>query len=56
MISYTYAQEKTIISNLEDLTLNIGEVFKPNSKVVNLNGSEGECNRLYYYNKNGDFS
>ena len=56
MISYTYAQEKTIISDLEDLTLNIGEVFKPNSKVVNSDGSEAECDRLYYYNKKGVFS
>ena len=44
MISFTYSQEKTIISDLEDLTLNIGEVFKPNSKVVNSDGSEAECN------------
>jgi hypothetical protein len=56
MISYTYSQEKTIISDLEDLNLNIGEVFKPNSKVVNSDGSEGECDRLYYYNKKGVFS
>ncbi|MGB1131815.1 MAG: LVIVD repeat-containing protein [Flavobacteriaceae bacterium] len=56
MICYTYSQEKTIISDLEDLTLNIGEVFKPNSKVVNSDGSEAECDRLYYYNKKGVFS
>ena len=47
---------KTIISDLEDLNLNIGEVFKPNSKVVNSDGSEAECDRLYYYNKKGVFS
>ena len=55
-ISYTYSQEKTIISDLEDLSLNIGEVFKPNSKVVNSDGSEAECDMLYYYNKKGVFS
>jgi hypothetical protein len=56
MISYTYSQEKTIISDLENLTLNIGEIFKPSSQVINLDGSEGKCIRLYYYNKKGVFS
>ena len=56
IISYTYSQEKTIISDLEDLTINIGEAFKPNSKVVNSDGSQAECDRLYYYNKKGVFS
>ena len=56
MISYTYSQEKSVISNLEDLTLNVGEIFKPESKVVNSDGSQGECVRVFYYNKKGVFS
>ena len=49
-------QEKTIISDIEDLTLNMGEVYKPNSKVSNSDGSKADCNSLYYYNKKGVFS
>ena len=50
------SQNKTIISDLENLTLDVGEVFMPTSKVVNSDGSDVDCLRIIYYNKKGVFS
>ncbi len=50
------SQDKTIISDLENLTLDVGEVFMPTSKVVNSDGSDVDCLRIIYYNKKGVFS
>ena len=55
-ITIGFSQDRTIISDLENLTLDVGQVFKPNSKVINFDGSQGECERLVYYNKKGVFS
>ena len=50
------SQDKIIISDLENLTLDVGEVFMPTSKVVNSDGSDVDCLRIIYYNKKGVFS
>ena len=55
-ITIGFSQDRTIISDLENLTLDVGQVFKPNSKVINFDGSQGDCERLVYYNKKGVFS
>ena len=56
IISIGFSQEKSLVSNLKDLTLDIGQVFKPESRVINSDGSEVECTRIIYYNKKGVFS
>ncbi len=52
----SYSQDKTIISNLENLTLNMGEVFKPKSQAINSDGSASQCVKVIYFNKKGVFS
>ena len=44
-----FAQNKTIVSDLENLTLNIGQLFKPVSNVVLSDGTTGDCKRIIYY-------
>ena len=56
IISIGFSQDKSLVSNLRDLTLDIGQVFKPESRVINSDGSEVECTRIIYYNKKGVFS
>jgi hypothetical protein len=51
-----YSQNKTIISDLDGLTLNIGETFTPNTYVSNSDGLKSNCNNIIYYNKKGVFS
>ena len=51
-----FSQDKSIISDLENLTLEVGEIFKPNSEVINSDGSKADCAKLIYYNKKGVFS
>ena len=55
-INFCFSQDKSIISNLENLTLNIGEVFKPKSQAINSNGSAVQCVKVIYFNKKGVFS
>ena len=55
-INFCFSQDKSITSNLENLTLNIGEVFKPESQVINYDGSTVECVKVIYFNKKGVFS
>jgi hypothetical protein len=50
------AQNKIIVSDLENLTLNLGEIFKPVSNVILSDGSTGDCINIIYYNKKGVFS
>ena len=56
IVNLGFSQDKSIVSNLKDLTLEIGQVFKPISQVINSDGSEAECVRIIYYNKKGVFS
>lgn len=51
-----YSQNKTIISDLDGLTLNIGETFTPNTYVSNSDGLKSNCSNIIYYNKKGVFS
>ena len=50
------SQDKTIISDLENLTLDIGQIFTPISKVVDSRGGNVDCLSIIYYNKKGVFS
>ena len=51
-----FSQDKMIVSDLDNLTLNLGEIFKPVSKVILSDGSTGDCMNIIYYNKKGVFS
>jgi len=51
-----YSQNKTIISDLDGLKLNIGESFSPNTYVSNSDGLKSNCSNIIYYNKKGVFS
>ena len=55
-INFCFSQDKSIISNLENLTLNLGEVFKPKSQAINSDGSAVKCVKVIYFNKKGVFS
>ena len=55
-INFCFSQDKSIISNLENLTLNMGEVFKPKSQAINSDGSAVKCVKVIYFNKKGVFS
>ena len=56
IVNLGFSQDKFIVSNLKDLTLDIGQVFKTETQVINSDGSEVECSRIIYYNKKGVFS
>ena len=45
----TNAQNKTINSDLDGLTLNIGDSFKPKTYVTNSDGSNSNCQNIIYY-------
>ena len=55
-INFCFSQDKSIVSNLTNLSLNIGEVFKPESQVINSDGNKIKCEKVIYYNKKGVFS
>ena len=46
-----FSQDKMIVSDLDNLTLNLGEIFKPVSNVILSDGSTGDCMNIIYYNK-----
>ena len=50
------SQEKNLISDLDELKLNIGEVYKPITYSVDNQGKKYDCERVIYYNKKGTFS
>jgi len=52
----TFGQEKSIVSDLENLELNIGDSFTPSTFVVDLQNNRSDCERMIYYNKRGVFS
>ena len=47
------SQEFTVNSNLENLSLEVGEVFAPSTHVLDKDGNKVECPNIFYYNKNG---
>ena len=54
--NFCFSQDKSIVSNLANLTLNIGEIFTPKSEIINSDGTKAECVKVIYYNKKGVFS
>ncbi len=53
---FNYAQEKSIISDLEGLELSIGDSFVPTTFVIDSKDNKSDCDRIIYYNKRGVFS
>ena len=51
-----YSQELIVKSNLENLTMRVGETFKPTSFAEDLQGQKTLCQAVIYYNKKGVFS
>ena len=51
-----FSQKQTIESNLEGLTLEIGDSFMPESFVKNSDGTTRNCETIIYYNKKGVFN
>ena len=54
--SISFAQTRTIESNLEGLVLEVGDSFTPETYVKNADGSTGTCQAIIYYNKKGVFN
>ena len=54
--NFCFSQDKSIVSNLANLTLNIGEIFTPKSEIIHSDGTKAECVKVIYYNKKGVFS
>ena len=54
--NFCFSQDKSIVSNLANLTLNIGEIFTPKSEIIHSDGTKVECVKVIYYNKKGVFS
>ena len=53
----SFGQENQISkSNLENLTMRVGETFKPTSFAEDLQGQKTLCQAVIYYNKKGVFS
>jgi hypothetical protein len=50
------SQEKNLISDLDNLKINIGEVYKPKTYKINNLGEKSNCERVIYYHKKGAFS
>ena len=50
------SQEKNLISDLDNLKINIGEVYKPKTYKINNQGEKSNCERVIYYHKKGAFS
>ena len=53
---FSYSQEKSIVSNLDNLSIDIGDSYTPLTFVIDSEGNKGDCNRMIYYNKIGVFS
>ena len=56
MTSNLFSQDLIVKSNLEGLTMKVGETFKPTSFAETLNGEKSFCQAVIYYNKKGVFS
>ena len=54
--SISFAQTRTLESNLEGLVLEVGDSFTPETYVKNADGSTGTCQAIIYYNKKGVFN
>ena len=57
LISITvYSQGKSLVSDLDELKINIGQVFKPTTYNIDNLGEKFDCERVIYYQKRGAFS
>tara|TARA_B100001094_G_scaffold97416_1_gene93438 strand:- start:169 stop:2205 length:2037 start_codon:yes stop_codon:yes gene_type:complete len=57
LISITvYSQGKSLVSDLDELKINIGQVFKPTTYSIDNLGEKFDCERVIYYQKRGAFS
>ena len=50
---YINSQEFTVTSNLENLKIEVGEIFEPVTNILDKDGNKVECPNIIYYNKNG---
>ena len=50
---YLNSQEFTVQSNLDNLSIEVGEIFEPITNIFDQNGNKVECPNIIYYNKNG---
>ena len=55
-ITTLVAQEKSVISDLDELKLDIGQIYKPTTYSVDNEGKKYDCERQYYYYKKGAFN
>ena len=55
-ITTVVAQEKSVISDLDELKLDIGQIYKPTTYSVDNEGKKYDCERQYYYYKKGAFN
>ena len=44
-----FSQEKSVISDLDELKLDIGQIYKPTTYSVDNQGKKYDCERVYYY-------
>ena len=51
-----FSQDRSIVSDLDELKLDIGQVYKPTTYTVDNNGKKYDCERVIYYYKKGAFS
>tara|TARA_S200000501_G_scaffold377840_1_gene437738 strand:- start:348 stop:2384 length:2037 start_codon:yes stop_codon:yes gene_type:complete len=51
-----FSQDRAIVSDLENLKLDIGQLYKPVSDITFSDGRKEVCNRVIYYQKKGVFS
>ena len=56
LFTLTLFSQKTLVSDLDGLEMNIGDVFNPSTYVANSDGEKSNCNFIIYYNKRGVFS
>ena len=50
---YLNSQEFIVQSNLDNLSIEVGEIFEPITTILDKNGNKVECPNIIYYNKNG---
>ena len=51
-----FSQDRSIVSDLDELKLDIGQVYKPTTYSVDNKGKKYDCERVIYYYKKGAFS
>ena len=56
VVFHGISQQKTIVSNLQNLKMKLGDSFTPTSFVLDSEENKSNCDRMIYYNKKGVFS